>query len=71
MKEEFYKFKEGFLEEFKELKTTFFAEVNSFKKQILTSHKILQSTSQNSETIEMTRMLEDILFLKEQIRKKR
>ena len=70
MKEEFYKFKEGFLEEFKELKTTFFAEVNSFKKQILTSHKILQSTSQNSETTEMTRLREDILFLKEQIRKK-
>ena len=38
MKEQFYKFKEGFMEEFKELKTTLFAEVNSFKNQILTSH---------------------------------
>ena len=70
MKEEFYKFKEDFMEEFKELKTTFFAEVNSFKNQILTSHEILQSTSQNSETTEMIRLREDILFLKEQIRNK-
>ena len=67
MKEEFYKFKEDLMEEFKELKTTFFAEVN-FKNQILTSHEILQSTSQNSETTEMIRLREDILFLKEQIR---
>ena len=58
------------MEEFKELKTTFFAEVNSFKNQILTSHEILQSTSQNSETTEMIRLREDILFLKEQIRNK-
>ena len=70
MKEEFYKFKEDFMEEFKELKTMFFAEANSFKNQILTSHEILQSTSQNSETAEMIRLREDILFLKEQIRNK-
>ena len=70
MKEELYKFKEDFVEEFKELKTTFFAEVNSFNIQILTSHVILQSTSQNSETTEMIRLREDILFLKEQIRNK-
>ena len=70
MKEEFYNFKEDFMEESKELKTTFFAEVNSFKNQILTSHEILQSTSQNSETTEMIRLREDILFLKEQIRNK-
>ena len=35
-----------------------------------TSHEILQSTSQNSETTEMIRLREDILFLKEQIRNK-
>ena len=64
IKEKFYKFKEDFMEEFKELKTTFFAEVNSFKNQILTSHEILQSTSQNSETTEMIRLREDVLFLK-------
>ena len=70
MKDEFDKFKEGFMKEFKELKTTLFAEVNSFKNQILTSHKILQSIFQNSETTEMIRLREDILFLKEQIRNK-
>ena len=70
MKEEFYIFKEGFMEEFKELKTTLFAEVNSFKIQLLTSHEILQSIFQNSEATEMIRLREDILFLKEQIRNK-
>ena len=58
------------MEEFKELKTTLFAEVNSFKNQILKSHEILQSIFQNSETTEMIRLREDILFLKEQIRNK-
>ena len=58
------------MEEFKELKITFFAEVNSFKNQILTSQEILLSTSQNSETTEMIQLHEDILFLKEQIRNK-
>ena len=63
--EEFNKFKERFLKEFRDLKTAFFTEINSYKK--LVSHEMLQVTSQNSE---ITRLSGDIFFLKEQIRNK-
>ena len=43
--EEFNKFKERFLKEFRDLKTVFFTEINSYKK--LVSHEMLQVTSQN------------------------
>ena len=62
--EEFNKFK-GFLEEFRDLKTAFFTEINSYKK--LLSHEMSQVASQN---LEIALLSGDIFFLKEQIRNK-
>ena len=55
--EEFNKCKESLLEEFRDLETAFFMEINSYKK--LVSHEMSRFTLKNSE---ITRLSGDIFF---------
>ena len=55
--EEFNKSKESLLEEFRDLETAFFIEINSYKK--LVSHEMSRVTLKNSE---ITRLSGDIFF---------
>ena len=66
--EELSKFKDSVIEEFEALKSSFLAEVDSFKKRHLNSCGYEVSV-ENSERL-IKRLQEDITFLKEQLKNK-
>ena len=64
------KSEESFLEDFRTFKNSFFAEVNVFEKQLLTSYTTNNVNKSNNSDRLIILLEENIAFLKEQINKK-